>query len=90
MFMPSSNTPPSMKLSQMASIRNGEIPVVVVYIREHAPRDYKLVSPDEAILLLATIERLKDITPASQPQGLETYFGNPEAAPTEEGSDDRE
>jgi hypothetical protein len=51
----------SMKLSTMASIINGEIPVVVIYVKpNNTPSEYKMLSPDEAILTLAAIERLRD------------------------------
>lgn len=67
MFPPIS---PQLKLSQMASIRNGEIPVVVVYFQPSgAPREYKLLGPEEAVELLVVIERLKEmaarITPST-------------------------
>jgi hypothetical protein len=52
---------PSLKLSQMTSIRNGEIPVVVVYVRDNLPSEYQLVAPEEAVLTLAAIERLRDL-----------------------------
>jgi hypothetical protein len=52
---------PSLKLSQMASIRNGEIPVVVVYVRDNLPSEYQLVAPEEAVITLAAIERLRDL-----------------------------
>ncbi|MBS4060962.1 MAG: hypothetical protein KG029_11235 [Bacteroidetes bacterium] len=52
---------PSLKLSQMASIRNGEIPVVVVYVRDNLPSEYQLVAPEEAVVTLAAIERLRDL-----------------------------
>lgn len=50
-----------MTLSKMASIINGEIPVVVIYVKpNNTPSEYKILSPDEAILTLAAIERLRD------------------------------
>lgn len=52
---------PTLKLSQMTSIRNGEIPVVVVYVRDNVPSEYQLVAPEEAIVTLAAIERLRDL-----------------------------
>lgn len=71
--------PPSMKLSQMASIRNGEIPVVIVYVRDNTPSEYKLVAPDEAIVTMAAIERLRTMesqpVPARKPGALSKAKG---------------
>jgi hypothetical protein len=52
----------SLKLSQLASIRNGEIPVVLVYFAGDAPQDYKLASPEEAASFLAMVEYMRDFT----------------------------
>lgn len=58
---------PSIKLSKIASIVNGEIPVVVIYVKaNNTPSEYKILSPDEAILTLAAIERLRDTMPAEE------------------------
>jgi hypothetical protein len=52
----------SLKLSQLASIRNGEIPVVLVYFADDAPKDYRLASPEEAASFLAMVEYIRDVT----------------------------
>jgi len=58
MFPP---TPPQLKLSQMSSIRNGEIPVVVIYLQPAGtPTEYALLGPEEAVEILAAIEWLRD------------------------------
>ncbi len=46
------------KLSKLASILNGEIPVVVVYVEDKLPKRYEVAKPEEASALLATIEVL--------------------------------
>lgn len=50
----------SLKLSQMASVRNGEIPVILVYVRDQVPQNYKLVTPEEAAEVLTVIEFMRD------------------------------
>jgi hypothetical protein len=46
------------KLSQLASILNGEIPVVLVYVENDHPKRYKLAKPEEASAILSIIEML--------------------------------
>jgi hypothetical protein len=53
-------TPSNLKLSQMASVRNGEIPVILVFVRDQVPQNYKLVPPEEAIPVLSLIEFMRD------------------------------
>ncbi|MDX9991590.1 MAG: hypothetical protein RBS68_06015 [Anaerolineales bacterium] len=60
---------PNPKMSQLASIRNGEIPVVIVYLNDNVPLNYKMVAPQEAIELLAFVEYLRD--QFAQTQGKE-------------------
>jgi hypothetical protein len=58
---------PSPKLSTLSSIRNGEIPVVVIYLAANrVPLYYQLLDPLEAIVTLATVERLRDTRLASE------------------------
>jgi len=79
---------PSMKLSKMASIVNGEIPVVVIYVRaNNTPSEYKILSPDEAILTLAAIERLRDTTPAEEKEKSAEVPASTDTQP-EEGLDE--
>ena len=44
------------KLSQLASILNGQIPVVLIYLEKDMPKSFELAKPEEASALLATIE----------------------------------
>lgn len=79
---------PSMKLSKIASIVNGEIPVVVIYVKaNNTPSEYKILSPDEAILTLAAIERLRDTTPAEEKEKSADMPVSTETQP-EEGLDE--
>jgi len=79
---------PSMKLSKIASIVNGEIPVVVIYVKaNNTPSEYKILSPDEAILTLAAIERLRDTTPAEEKEKSADMPANTDTQ-TEEGIDE--
>ena len=48
------------KLSQLVSILNGEIPVVLIYIKEDVPINFEVAEPAEASVLLATIETMKE------------------------------
>lgn len=79
---------PSMKLSKMASIINGEIPVVIIYVKpNNTPSEYKILSPDEAILTLAAIERLQDTTPAEEKEKSAEVPASTDTQP-EEGLDE--
>lgn len=93
MFIPPSSSS-QMKLSQMTSIRNGEIPVVVVFFTpDGTPSEYKLLPPDEAIETLAVIERLRDLalakgggnSPQVQPQAGNAPTQKTEKAASEVG-----
>ena len=44
------------KLSQLASILNGEIPVVLIYIEKDIPKSFEVAKPEEASAMLAAIE----------------------------------
>ena len=44
------------KLSQLTSILNGEIPVVLIFIEKDIPKSFEIAKPDEAVAMLATIE----------------------------------
>jgi hypothetical protein len=74
-----------MKLSTMASIINGEIPVVVIYVKpNNIPSEYKILSPDEAILTLAAIERLRDTRQSEEKEpSAEAPAANTEEQPEE-------
>ncbi len=48
------------KLSQLASILNGEIPVVLIYIEKDQPKRYELAKPEEAAAMLAVIEVMNE------------------------------
>lgn len=67
----------SLKLSQLASIRNGEMPVVLVYFADDAPKDYKLASPEEAASFLAMVEYIRDFTQSQKkPNNIHTQGGD--------------
>ena len=51
---------PAPKLSQMSSVRNGEIPVILVFVRDQMPQNYKMVTPKEAEEILSLIEFMQD------------------------------
>lgn len=75
--------PPQLKLSQMSSIRNGEIPVVVIYLQPAGtPTEYKLLGPEEAVEILATIEWLRD---HARPAGMTEPAEQPAPANLQEG-----
>ena len=59
-MMPAAPAQSNLQLSRLASVRNGEIPVILVYVKDKMPQNYKLVPPEEAQDLLATIEYLRD------------------------------
>ena len=44
------------KLSQLTSILNGQIPVVLIYLEKDMPKNFEIARPEEASALLATIE----------------------------------
>lgn len=48
------------KLSALASVLNGEIPVVLIYVKDEQPERYELAKPDEAAAMLAVIEVLNE------------------------------
>ena len=48
------------KLSQLASILNGEIPVVLVYVENDRPKRFEVAKPEEAAAMLAVIEVLNE------------------------------
>jgi hypothetical protein len=51
---------PAPKVSQMSSVRNGEIPVILVFVRDQMPQNYKMVTPKEAEEILSLIEFMQD------------------------------
>ena len=48
------------KLSSLASVLNGEIPVVLIYVKDEQPERYELAKPDEAAAMLAVIEVMNE------------------------------
>ena len=48
------------KLSQLASIINGEIPVVLVYIENDRPKRFEVAKPEEAAAMLAVVEVINE------------------------------
>jgi len=55
------------KISQLASILNGEIPVVLIYLEHDTPKRFEFAEPDEATAMLAVIEAINE-----QKKGQET------------------
>ncbi len=48
------------KLSQLASILNGEIPVVLIYLENDRPKCFEVAKPEEAAAMLAVVEVIND------------------------------
>ncbi len=48
------------KLSQLSSILNGEIPVVLIYVEEDHPKRFEVAKPEEAAAMLAVIEVINE------------------------------
>ena len=48
------------KLSQLASILNGEIPVILIYLKENVPINFEVAEPEKAAAMLATIEVINE------------------------------
>lgn len=48
------------KLSQLSSILNGEIPVVLIYIEDNQPKRFEVAKPEEAAAVLAVVEVIND------------------------------
>jgi hypothetical protein len=48
------------KLSQLASILNGEIPVVLIYVENDRPKCFEVAKPEEAAAMLAVVEVIND------------------------------
>jgi hypothetical protein len=76
MTLPTTATQSAPKMSQMASIRNGEIPVILVYVKDQVPQNYKMVPPEEAERVLALIEFMQDYL--RLPQEAQGKDKNPE------------
>jgi hypothetical protein len=54
------------KLSQLASILNGEIPVVLIYVENDRPKRYEVAKPDDAAAMLAVIEVINEKKPGGE------------------------
>jgi len=48
------------KLSQLSSIINGEIPVVLIYIENNQPKRFEVAKPEEAAAMLAVVEIINE------------------------------
>ena len=48
------------KLSQLASILNGEIPIVLIFVKDKKPERYEVAKPEEAAAMLAAIEIINE------------------------------
>jgi hypothetical protein len=48
------------QLSQLASILNGEIPVVLIYVENDRPKRYEVARPEDAAAMLAVIEVINE------------------------------
>ena len=48
------------KLSQLSSIINGEIPVVLIYIENNQPKRFEVAKPEEAAAMLAVVEVINE------------------------------
>lgn len=49
------------KLSQLSSIINGEIPVVLIYIENNQPKRFEVAKPEEAAAMLAVVEVINEV-----------------------------
>jgi len=50
------------KLSQLSSILNGEIPVVLIYIENNQPKRFEVARPEQAAAMLAVVEVINETT----------------------------
>ncbi len=48
------------KLSQLASILNGEIPIVLIFVKDKRPERCEVAKPEEAAAMLAAIEVINE------------------------------
>lgn len=48
------------KLSQLASILNGDIPVVLIYLENDRPKRFEVAKPEEAAAMLAVVEVINE------------------------------
>jgi hypothetical protein len=48
------------KLSQLSSIINGEIPVVLIYVENNQPKRFEVAKPEEAAAMLAVVEVINE------------------------------
>jgi hypothetical protein len=48
------------KLSQLSSIVNGEIPVVLIFVENDQPKRFEVAKPEEAVAMLAVVEVINE------------------------------
>jgi hypothetical protein len=57
-YFPQENIMP--KLSQLSSIVNGEIPVVLIFVENDQPKRFEVAKPEEAAAMLAVVEFINE------------------------------
>jgi len=67
----------NLQLSRLTSVRNGEVPVILIFVKDQTPQNYKLVTPDEAQEVLALIEFMRDFSKATLEVNRKKEEGDP-------------